>query len=442
MRFRELTAGALVAGLAVASGAAAGDGGAAVEDRAGTIGRLLEVVEGDYVFPDVAREIGRTVRERAGQGAYDGLDGPGLARALTRDLRDVSRDLHLRVEYSAEPLPPEPETPGGPLAPPPPEQKEAMRRGLARMNYGLRKVEVFEENVGYLRFDLFAPVEFAADTYTAALNLVADTDALIIDLRWNSGSLDPQAVPLVCGHFFAEPVHLNDIYWRPGDRTEEFWTRAESPGRKYLDRPIYLLTSGHTFSGAEEFAYDLKNLRRATLVGETTGGGANPGGTRRVDDHFAVWLPIGRAINPISGTNWEGTGVAPDLDVPAGKALLTARREALKAIVAAEPDPGAREALGGTLAKVEGALAAFRPVTFTLRGHADAREVRVAGSFNGWSDRIDRLARRGDAWVGEVEVEPGRLTYKFVVDGEWILDPDNPEVEEHGPHKESVRVVE
>ncbi|MCA1614166.1 MAG: peptidase, partial [Acidobacteria bacterium] len=136
---------------------------------------------------------------------------------------------------------------------------------------------------------------------------------------------------LICSYLFGpEPVHLNSLYWREGNRTEEFWTRKEVAGKRYLNKDVYVLTSNRTFSGAEEFSYNLKNLKRATIVGETTGGGAHPGGGHRVGEHFMMFVPTGRAISPITKTNWEGTGVKPDIEVPAEQALTVARLSAVK----------------------------------------------------------------------------------------------------------------
>lgn len=121
--------------------------------------------------------------------------------------------------------------------------------------------------------------------------------------------------------------------WREGDRTEEFWTTKEVAGKRFGQRkPVFVLTSKRTFSGAEEFSYSLKSLQRATIVGETTGGGAHPGGPQRINEHFSVWVPAGRAINPITKANWEGTGVVPDVAVPADKALERALELAAKAV--------------------------------------------------------------------------------------------------------------
>jgi hypothetical protein len=407
--------------------------------RSRAIDGVARCLKEGYVFPEMGLKMDKAVRDRAAGGAYDRIaDGEELAAALTMDLRAVSHDHHIRVGYSVEALPPEPEK----FLTQPPLMSEEERRGMARENFGLTKLDILKGNIGFLQFRLLAPPEVAGETYIAAMNYLANTDALIIDLRTCGGAISPDAIPMLCSYFFARPTHLNDIYWRPDNSTRQFWTWAHVPGKRYLDRPIYLLTSHGTFSGAEELAYDLKNLKRATVIGETTGGGAHGGGDRRADDHFTVWVPFGRAINPITRTNWEGIGVSPDVAVSAVRALHRAHTTALQQLIATTEDRTWKERLKGVLAEVERDAPRLKKVAFTLKGHSDAQAVSVAGTFNSWAPGANPLVRRGDAWTGEVEAEPGRLAYKFVVDGRWILDPANPRTEPDGEYVNSVRLVQ
>lgn len=179
-------------------------------------------------------------------------------------------------------------------------------------------------------FRNFYPSQYSKNVVASVMGFLANCDAIIIDLRQNGGG-DPDGVRLICSYFFdSNPVHLNDLYYRPEDKTEEYWTLKEVDGKRMPDVDVYVLTSNYTFSGAEEFTYNLKNLKRATIVGETTGGGAHPGGIMAVNNNFVMFVPNGRAINPITKTNWEGTGVTPDVEVSADKALETARLLALE----------------------------------------------------------------------------------------------------------------
>jgi C-terminal processing protease CtpA/Prc len=133
----------------------------------------------------------------------------------------------------------------------------------------------------------------------------------------------------MCSYLFDHRTHLNDIYDRHENTTQEFWTSSSIPGNTLAEKPAYVLTSAHTFSGAEEFSNDLKNLKRAVLVGETTAGGAYLVQERRIDEHFSLQVSFGRPINPISKTDWEGTGVEPDVKVNATAALETAQEMAV-----------------------------------------------------------------------------------------------------------------
>ena len=295
------------------------------ETRDAVVLSLADLVEEHYVFAEQAAKIAETLREGLISGAYDGLTLPGaLAGALTRDLRSVNGDLHLGVR---------PLRSGG-VREPAPDSEEAHRRYLERVrrsNYGFQKVEILDGNVGYLDLRSFTDAGIGGDTAVAAMSFLANTDALIIDLRQNGGG-DPSMIQLLTSYFFEERTHLNSFQWRGQETISQFWTLPHVPGEKLVDVPLFILTSARTFSAAEEFCYNLRNLERATLVGETTGGGAHPGGSYPVEGVFSVFIPGGRAINPITGTNWEGTGVEPHVAVPAGDALESARREAKQAI--------------------------------------------------------------------------------------------------------------
>jgi C-terminal processing protease CtpA/Prc len=215
--------------------------------------------------------------------------------------------------------------PDRPDGPPDADAVAQYRKEMERMNCGFVKVEILPGNVGYLKFDMFADPDVCGPTAVAAMNFLAHVDAIIFDLRENGGG-DPEMIALLSTYLFSEPTHLNDLWERKDDTTHQHWTLPYVPGTRLDGKPVYVLTSSQTFSGAEEFSYNLKNLKRATIIGETTGGGAHPVAGHRIDDHFMIGVPFARAINPISKTNWEGTGVEPDIKVPATDALTTAQK--------------------------------------------------------------------------------------------------------------------
>lgn len=295
--------------------------------RARTIDGVLQLLRENYVFPEKAVAMDEAIRARVAAGEYDDVtSGHDLAGRLTDHLREVCQDLHLRVRFSPESHP----IPTDERAEPSEAEREARRTASARRNHGFMKVERLAGNVGYLKLDGFVDVELGRETATAAMSFLGHTDAILIDLRENGGG-SPEMVQWISSYLFGdEPVHLNSLYFRPDDRTTEFWTLPDVPGPKNPDALVYVLTSSYTFSAAEEFTYNLKCRGRARIVGETSGGGAHPGGAQPVDDHFAVWVPTGRAINPITNTNWEGTGVPVDLDAPAWAAKQTAYLDALE----------------------------------------------------------------------------------------------------------------
>ena len=275
-----------------------------------------------YVFPEVAKRIADSLHARLARGAYNEYpNAMSFAFRLNDDVRAIGHDKHMRVDYSARPLPVQQAS-----ATPPPDVVARRQRQMDEMNCGFVKVEQLEGNIGYLKFNAFADPELCAATASAAMNFLAATRALIIDLRDNGGG-SPAMVSYVASYLFSQRTHLNDLWTRRTNKTEEFWTRDSIPGRRFGgEKPVFVLTSSRTFSGGEEFTYDLKSIKRATIVGETTGGGAHPVSGHRIDEHFIIGVPFARAINPTTHTNWEGTGVEPDVKVPAADALTTAEK--------------------------------------------------------------------------------------------------------------------
>lgn len=312
--------------------------------RVQLVDAVVRELKAKYVFPTVAKQIEMALREKQQRAHYDRVtDGQALATLLTTELRAISHDLHLAVRYSEKAAPP------GRASRPPAD--DARDRAYAKeTNYGLGKVEKLPGNIGYLETFGFGPLGVVNRAFAVAMTTLADSDALIIDMRANGGG-SPESVAWLSSYLFDQRTHLNDLYWRADKRTEQFWTINDVPGKKYgQQKPVYVLTGKKTFSGGEEFAYNLQQLKRATLVGETTGGGANPGGWVRLNRHFSMFVPRGRAINPISKTNWEGTGVTPDVKVAAADALVVARKMALEKLAAGERGPQKRLLLRARLA--------------------------------------------------------------------------------------------
>jgi hypothetical protein len=312
---------------AIPPGMTAADMSAKIDDatKARVIDGAVANLNEFYVFPDTAKKMEEALRARQKRGAYDaGMDGETFAQKLTDDLQEVSHDKHLRVNFSLRALP---------KGPPErtPEMEARMRAQLERGNCAFEKAERLASNIGYLKFNGFADPAICGPTASAAMNFLGNVDAIIFDLRDNGGG-DPKMVAYLSSYLFGERTHLNDLYERKNDKTTEYWTLTDVPGKRLTGKPAFVLTSKRTFSGAEEFSYNLKNLKRATIVGETTGGGAHPVSGHRIDDHFTIGVPFARAVNPISKTNWEGTGVEPDVKVPADQALDTAKKLAMEQI--------------------------------------------------------------------------------------------------------------
>jgi hypothetical protein len=297
----------------------------------------IEKLRTIYVLEEKGEAMAEMLARRRDAGEYDAVvSGGEFAQLLTDQLREVSHDLHLNVNFSPVPLPAPPAQPA-PQGPPPPALLERMRQQMAQVNCGFEKLEILQGNVGYLKLNMFAPPDVCGATATTAMAFLENVNALIVDMRDNGGG-DPAMVTHVTSYLFGERTHLNDLWTRSTGQTQEFWTRPELPGKRLATQPVYVLTSARTFSGGEEFTYNLQSLKRATIVGETTRGGAHPVRGERIDDRFMIGVPFAKAVNPVTKTNWEGTGVEPDVKVPAADALAKAQ----DLLRAGMPSPGQR----------------------------------------------------------------------------------------------------
>ena len=311
-------------------------------ERTQVIDSIARFMTDYYVFPDKGKEMADLVTAQLKNGKYDKITDPvEFSQKLTEDLLTVNNDRHIGVRYM-------------------PEQIAMMKKAEAdennhefddlvkRMNefsnYNFEEIKILPGNVGYLKFNSFKDASVAGPTAVAAMNFLANTDALIIDLTENGGG-SPSLIQLITTYFFEDSEHLNSFYIREGDRTKQFWTLTHVPGERLTETDIYILTSSRTFSGAEEFTYNLKNMERALVIGETTGGGAHPVAMHIINDNFSVRVPFGRAINPITNTNWEGAGVEPDVKTTKDEAFDMAYMMALDSLVNKETNERIKNSL-------------------------------------------------------------------------------------------------
>ena len=346
------------------------DGSLAAEQMSGReiVTTALALLRTNYVFPELADRAAAAVEARLAAGEYDHLDEITLTELVTSHLQEVCEDKHLALRLGGGPGPsgggpggPGPGGPGGPGGPrggPDPDRPkdhESRRLAMRQMgrldNFGIHRVERLNGNVGYLDVRRVPVPANAGPAISAAMELVAGTYALIIDLRRNGGG-SPEGVVYWCSHLVDEqpPTHFNDIFRADTGETHQFWALSYVPGPRYLDRPVYVLTSSRTFSGGEDFAYTLQAVGRAQVIGETTGGGAHPTRPFGISAAVHIAIPFARSINPVTGTNWQGTGVVPDVAVPKEQAYDVAYAAALRDVLARDElfppiADGAREAL-------------------------------------------------------------------------------------------------
>ena len=287
------------------------DGTSTVDDsplnnaaRSEIIERLAKALSSKYVFPEVAEKMVTALKKSADDSEYDDMNDPReFASALTKQLREICHDKHLKLRAGS------------------PRRAESSSGRRRVDNHGFVKAEILPGGIGYLKFNFFSGDPAAKDTASAAMNFLGNSKALIFDLRDNGGG-SPEMIAYLTSYLYEEPTHLNSFYNRPTETTTESWTQKDVPGKKFSpETPVFVLTSSNTFSGAEEFSYNLQNLKRGTIVGETTGGGAHPVMPVVLGSRMHIYMPFARAINPITKTNWEGVGVKPHVEVAPDLAL-------------------------------------------------------------------------------------------------------------------------
>jgi Peptidase family S41/N-terminal domain of Peptidase_S41 in eukaryotic IRBP len=316
------------------------DGSLAAEQLSGReiVTKAMELLRANYVFPDEAERAAAAIEAKLEAGEYDGLDEITLTDRVTGHLQDITGDKHLRLRLGGGP---------GPRREPPKRPDREKMRTMGRLdNFGIRRVERLDGNIGYLDLRRMPDPANAGPAISAAMELVAGTYALIIDMRHNGGGM-PEGVVFWCSYLLdGEPTHLNDIFRADTGETRQFWALPYVPGTRYPDQPVYVLTSERTFSGGEDLCYTLQALGRAQVIGERTGGGAHPTRPFPVSPAVHIAIPFARSVNPVTGTNWQGTGVVPDVAVPEAQACDVAYARALEHVLGLDdvPPPIADEA--------------------------------------------------------------------------------------------------
>lgn len=287
----------------------------------------------NYVLPDMAIEMTKVLNRNWKNGKYSALVNPvDLARQLTNDLQEISKDKHLMVVYNPTVIARE-----NALTEKDRENEEAewakeLVNNLKRDNYGFREVKILDGNIGYLDLREFVDPKYSSETLAAVMNFIKNTNAIIVDLRQNDGG-SPEMVQLLASYFFSsDTIHLANHYNRPRNELTKSFTLSSVTGIRRPETALYILTSSKTFSAAEAFSYQLQHLKRAIIVGEKTAGGAHLTGSVIATDKFYVRIPQGRTTSPVTNSNWEGIGVIPDIEVSAGEALKAAQAKALDGI--------------------------------------------------------------------------------------------------------------
>ena len=318
-------------------------------DRREVVENIATAAAGRYVDPAGGARIAAHIRARLRAGAYDSLSDPiEFSAMLTRDLRAAVPDVHLRAVYEPNRVQPNVRIPangpnaalGGAAGPRSYARIDA--RGVeqvARTNYGFDAVQRLDGNVGYLKITRFVPLDLSAPTAKAAMDFLANTDAVIVDLRSNIGG-SPELVQQIMSYFTGpRPIQLVAHYTRDGNSTNRLMSLAEVPGKRMTGKPLYILTDVHTASSSEMFAYIAQRKQLGTVVGETSSGAGNGGNMIPAGSGISFFVPLSRVVD---GPGWEQTGVKPDIAVEADQALDVAYKAALRKLIESASDPVAK----------------------------------------------------------------------------------------------------
>lgn len=284
-----------------------------------TLGRKLVDY---YVFPDIGLKMDQYLKAQYRAGAYNNITSPQkLADKLYADIKTVHIDPHMGVAYNPDfdkqRMPDKNAVQSA--------KDDSIRLNqLRETNFNFKKVEILPGNIGYLQFNQFVgDIKNAKPIVAAALTFLSNTKALIIDLRTNGGG-SPDMVSHIESYFFKQKTHMNDLVDRLGKDTSVFYADPAKTDGITLSMPLYILTSNQTFSGAEDFTYGMQSVKRATVIGDTTGGGAHPVSGFPITNGLFARIPFARSLNPYTHTDWEGTGVIPDIATPWANALAKA----------------------------------------------------------------------------------------------------------------------
>jgi C-terminal processing protease CtpA/Prc len=300
------------------------------DSHSAMLNQIADLIGAHFVFPDLGEQIAAHLRDlAAANGPIISLSPVEFANVVTKEFEKLAHDSHLRLDYDPQQAQFNDDSKA--------LQQHHFTRAR-RKNFGFIKAENLQGNIGYLALNEFAPRAVAESIAVGALAFVANTSALIFDIRGNGGGM-PDMVQLLISYLVdTEPQPLSGIYSRATNLTETWQTLTEIPGQRMVNVPVYVLVDRQTHSAAEAFAYDLQALKRATIIGERTRGGAHLVEFYPLAETFVLMLPIARAINPITGGNWQGTGVIPDIEVPTEAALQVAHRRMLQALIDSESD--------------------------------------------------------------------------------------------------------